>query len=93
MAEGIEGAEDAEGDALLDAVCREIFANSVDHSYFHRWTTGDMVLWDNWRLLHAASGHPGKQRRHMHRTTIKGDYGLGYFENGGTGSKLLEMTF
>jgi hypothetical protein len=28
----------------------------------------------------------------MQRTTIKGDYGLGAFELGGTGDKILEMT-
>jgi hypothetical protein len=28
----------------------------------------------------------------MQRTTIKGDYGLGYFENDRTGDNLLEMT-
>jgi taurine dioxygenase len=93
MAEGIEGAEDEEGDALLDAVCREIFAKAKGHSYFHRWNTSDMVLWDNWRMLHSVSGHPPHHRRRMQRTTIKGDYGLGYFENGGVGSPLLEMTF
>ena len=93
MAEGIEGAEDAEGDALLDAVCREIFAKAKDHSYFHRWNTTDMLLWDNWRMLHSVSGHPPHHRRRMQRTTIKGDYGLGYFENGGIGSPLLDRTF
>jgi alpha-ketoglutarate-dependent taurine dioxygenase len=93
MAEGIEGAEDAAGDALLDAVCREIFAKARDHSYFHRWNTSDMVLWDNWRMLHSVSGHPPHHRRRMQRTTIKGDYGLGRFEGDANGSPLLEMTF
>lgn len=93
MAEGIEGAEDAEGDALLDAVSREIFALAKTHSYFHAWKLTDMVIWDNWRVLHGVSGHDPKYPRRMQRTTIKGDYGLGYFEGGGTGSKVLEMTF
>jgi taurine dioxygenase len=30
----------------------------AEHSCFDRWKTDDMVLWDNWRLLHAVSGHP-----------------------------------
>jgi taurine dioxygenase len=93
MAEGIEGAEDAEGDALLDAVCREIFAKAAQLSYFHRWSTTDMLIWDNWRVLHSVSGHDPQYLRRMQRTTIKGDYGLGYFENNGTGSKVLEMAF
>jgi taurine dioxygenase len=93
MAEGIEGAENAEGDALLDAVAREIFALAESRAYYHQWTPTDMLIWDNWRVLHAVSGHDPKYRRRMQRTTIKGDYGLGYFEADGKGSKVLEMTF
>jgi hypothetical protein len=44
----------------------------------------DMVLWDKWRMLHCANGMPAGQRRHMRRTTIAGDYGLGRFEKVGT---------
>ena len=93
MAEGIEGEENAEGDALLDAVCREIFALAKARSYFHQWKRTDMLIWDNWRVLHAVSGHENRYGRRMQRTTIKGDYGLGRFEGDGTGSKVLEMTF
>lgn len=93
MAEGIEGDETGEGDALLDAVCREIFALGKKHSYFHKWKPTDMLIWDNWRVLHAVSGNDPQYGRRMQRTTIKGDYGLGYFEGDGTGSKVLEMTF
>jgi taurine dioxygenase len=93
MAEGIEGCENAEGDELLDAVCREIFSLAKQRSYFHKWQTTDMLIWDNWRVLHAVSGNDPKYGRRMQRTTIKGDYGLGYFEGDGTGSKVLEMTF
>lgn len=82
MAEGIEGDETAEGDALLDAVCREIFALAKTRSYFHKWKTTEMLIWDNWRVLHAVSGHDPQYGRRMQRTTIKGDYGLGYFEDG-----------
>jgi taurine dioxygenase len=91
MAEGIEGAEDEEGDALLGAVCREIFANEKDHAYFHQWQGSDIVLWDNWRMLHGASGHPPQYRRRLQRTTIKGDYGLGRFEDRPQSSKVADM--
>lgn len=93
MAEGIEGMETPEGEALLQAVSREIFALAKTQSYFHAWKPTDMLIWDNWRVLHAVSGHDPKYPRRMQRTTIKGDYGLGYFEGGGKGSKVLEMTF
>ncbi len=90
MAVGLEGRENPEGDALLAAACEEILAKV--HPYFHQWKPTDMLIWDNWRMLHAVSGHDPKYPRRMQRTTIKGDYGLGYFENNGTGDKVLEMT-
>ena len=80
MAKGIEGLPDAEGDALLDAVCDEIVEAAKDLSYFHRWEPTDMVIWDNWRVLHSVSGMAPEHARCMHRTTIQGDYGLGRFE-------------
>ncbi|MAG31617.1 MAG: taurine dioxygenase [Deltaproteobacteria bacterium] len=45
--------------------------------YFHEWREGDMVLWDNWRASHCATGtRPGGERT-IHRTTIEGDATLG----------------
>jgi len=94
MAEGIEGNETAEGHALLDAVSREIFDRAKDLAYWHAWKPTDMLIWDNWRVLHGVSGHDPKYGRRMQRTTIKGDYGLGYFENGATNdNKILERTY
>lgn len=77
-ADAIEGMENAEGDALL----REVIDHCIDpvRAYFHSWSLDDMVLWDNWRLVHCACGVPAGSRRHMHRTTIVGDYGLGRLE-------------
>ncbi|PLW83640.1 TauD/TfdA family dioxygenase [Kineobactrum sediminis] len=45
--------------------------------YFHQWQPGDMVLWDNWRLMHCATGTPVGVRRRINRTTIEGDRQLG----------------
>jgi len=90
MAVGIEHRENPEGDRLLESVCQEILAKVKP--YFHKWKKTDMVIWDNWRMLHSVSGHNPDEARRMQRTTIKGDYGLGYFENGGKGDKVLEMT-
>jgi taurine dioxygenase len=90
MAVGIERHENPEGDALLETICQEILAKVKP--YFHKWKPTDMLIWDNWRMLHSVSGHDPKYARRMQRTTIKGDYGLGYFENNGTGDKVLEMT-
>lgn len=90
MAMGLEGHEDAEGEALLHAVCLEIVKNVKP--YFHKWKLTEMVIWDNWRMLHSVSGHAPHEARRMQRTTIKGDYGLGYFEGNAKGDKILEMT-
>jgi taurine dioxygenase len=80
MAVGIEGDETPEGDQLLERVCQEMIGKI--EAYWHKWNTTDMVIWDNWRMLHAVSGSDPKYERRMQRTTIKGDYGLGYFEDG-----------
>jgi taurine dioxygenase len=75
---GIAGQETPEGDALLQAVCQEIIAKAKP--YFHAWKPGDMVLWDNWRMLHGVSGIHPEHTRKVQRTTITGDYGLGLWE-------------
>jgi len=80
MAKGLENRDDAEAEALLTEVCDEIVEAARGLSYFHTWNTTDMVIWDNWRVLHSVSGSPPESGRCMHRTTIAGDYGLGRFE-------------
>ena len=64
-----------EGEALLAEVVERCTDPSL--TYFHDWQTGDMVLWDNWRTLHCATGVHPDDRRVMQRTTINGDYALG----------------
>jgi taurine dioxygenase len=90
MAQGIAGREDPEGDALLSAVCDAMLGTMK--VYEHHWCPTDLLAWDNWRFLHSVTGCDPRYARCMHRTTIKGDYGLGRFENDGAGSKILEMT-
>jgi taurine dioxygenase len=83
MAVGVEHREDAAGDAFFDEVCHTI--NKIGEgnaAYWHDWKPTDMVIWDNWRMLHAVEGCDAKYERQTLRTTIKGDYGLGYFEDG-----------
>lgn len=66
----------------------ELLERLVQHTrrhefhYFHRWQPGDMVLWDNWRAMHCATGtRPGIERV-IHRTTITGDVALGRVVDG-----------
>jgi taurine dioxygenase len=83
MAFGVEHHEDPEGDRLLDDVCHEINRRGNGAcAYWHEWSPSDMVIWDNHRMLHAVEGCDPKYERHTIRSTIKGDYGLGYFEDG-----------
>lgn len=79
-AQGIEGHEDPEGDAIFEEALQEMYR--VITPYWHDWKPTDMVIWDNHRVLHAVEGCDPKYYRRMHRTTIRGDYGLGRFEGG-----------
>lgn len=83
MAVGIEHHEDKDGDSFFDEVCHTINRLATGSSaYWHDWKPTDMLIWDNWRMLHAVEGCDAKYERQTLRTTIKGDYGLGYFEDG-----------
>ena len=41
---------------------------------YHEWECGDVVIWDNRRVLHRGKGFDeSKYRRIMHRSTVAGD--------------------
>jgi len=86
QAAGIAGMETPEGDALLAELIGEMEAKMTP--YFHAWKPTDMVIWDNWRFVHSASGNPPQFPRRMQRTTIKGDYGLGRLERPGAAAPI-----
>jgi taurine dioxygenase len=69
------GMDKAHSDALL----RELVGHVEDESraHYHRWQDGDMVLWDNWRMLHNCLGTTYPEHRNMHRTTISGALEIG----------------
>ena len=77
---GIENHENPEGEALFEEALQEMYR--VIEPYWHEWNPTDLLIWDNHRVLHAVEGCDPKYERRMHRTTIKGDYGLGRFEDG-----------
>jgi taurine dioxygenase len=65
---GIEEFEPAAGAALL----RKLYDYTLDSRfvYQHRWSPGDVLVWDNTSLLHRrASGGYSGGKRVMHRTT------------------------
>lgn len=65
-------------DEAVDLLQRLVeHTRNPEFHYFHRWEEGDMVLWDNWRAMHCATGTPPGVERVIHRTTIMGDATLG----------------
>ncbi len=67
---GVEGLDYDEGQALLD----ELFDHmqNPDFVYHHKWSVGDLVLWDNRSTVHInCRGH--NEIRHLHRTSVAGD--------------------
>ena len=65
----------AESDELLWELVHHI--RKPEFHYFHQWKEGDMVLWDNWRAMHCATGTPPGIERVIHRTTIEGNEVMG----------------
>ena len=70
-AQRIEQLDEAEGRALLDELLEA--ACQPPRVYRHRWSAGDLVLWDNRCMLHRGRPWDTTQRRIMRRTTVAGD--------------------
>ncbi len=66
--QSIEGLAEAESRALIDELVA--FATDDRFVYLHQWDEGDLIVWDNWRTMHLATGHKRKHARRMHRTTL-----------------------
>ena len=74
FAQYILGMDKAESDALLTLLSNHLWDSPA---YYHKWALDEMVLWDNWRMLHCVTPGPYEEIRIVERTTIAGDYGLG----------------
>ena len=44
-----------------------------DFTHRHKWSTGDLVMWDNRSLLHYAIHDHGDEPRLLHRITVQGE--------------------
>jgi taurine dioxygenase len=66
---GIDGMDDREGVALLD----ELKAHATQPRYLqtHAYTVGDVIVWDNAQLLHAAPLTNLDDARTLWRVTVK----------------------
>jgi alpha-ketoglutarate-dependent taurine dioxygenase len=68
---GIPGLDAQESAALLTQLVEE--ACRPPRVHFHRWSTGDAVLWDNRCLLHRACPWDMQEPRVMYQSRIAGD--------------------
>ena len=60
-----------EGRVLIEELIA--FATQPQFVYRHRWTVGDLVIWDNRCTMHRGRPYDDTQRRVLHRTTVS-DY-------------------
>jgi alpha-ketoglutarate-dependent taurine dioxygenase len=49
------------------------YATQDQFVYRHRWTVGDMVIWDNTGTMHKVTRYPLDSGRMMHRTKLQGE--------------------
>jgi len=56
------------GRALIEELIA--FATQPQFVYQHRWTVGDLVMWDNRCTMHRGRPYDDAQRRVLHRTTV-----------------------
>ena len=64
----IRGMEEPEARVLLLDLMEH--ATQREFVYAHRWSTGDLVMWDNRCTMHRAREYDETQVRDMHRTTV-----------------------
>jgi alpha-ketoglutarate-dependent 2,4-dichlorophenoxyacetate dioxygenase len=57
-----------QGRALIEELIA--FATRPQFVYQHRWTVGDLVMWDNRCTMHHGRPYDDTQRRVLHRTTV-----------------------
>lgn len=68
----IEGWEEQRSRDLLDELID--WCVQPERVYSHTWNEGDVVLWDNRRVMHRGKQWPeGEYIRVMHRSTVAGD--------------------
>jgi taurine dioxygenase len=74
---GLTRGPDGDGAELLFELMTHL--TRPDFVYVHEWTAGDLVVWDNRCLVHAATWFDADhERRLMWRTTVSGNPGALY---------------
>jgi alpha-ketoglutarate-dependent taurine dioxygenase len=49
------------------------WATKPQFVYRHRWSVGDLVIWDNTGTMHRATPYDPKSGRMLHRTKLEGE--------------------
>ena len=70
-AQRIVGEDTDESGRFLAELCE--WACQAPRTFAHRWSAGDLVLWDNRCVAHRGRPFPYGQRRVMVRATVAGD--------------------
>ena len=73
-----EGSNPSDNENLLDLLFEAIDQSTATFS--HRWTKGDLVIWDNWSTCHARNDFPAGETRMLRRNIIKGQTLDAYFK-------------
>jgi taurine dioxygenase len=74
---GLEPGPHGDGARLLDELMAHL--TQSEFIYVHEWDPGDLIVWDNRCLVHAATWFDAaKERRLMWRTTVHGNPGATY---------------
>jgi alpha-ketoglutarate-dependent taurine dioxygenase len=68
---GIVGMEPDESEAFLDEL--NAWACQGERVHHHQWEVGDVVVWDNRRLMHRATPYDMTEPRRMWHTRIAGE--------------------
>jgi taurine dioxygenase len=73
---GMEKGPHGDGARLVD----ELMSHMTERRfvYAHHWEQGDMLVWDNRCLVHAATWYEPGDQRMMWRTTVHGNPGAAY---------------
>jgi taurine dioxygenase len=74
---GLEPGPHGDGARLLDELMAHL--TQPEFIYVHEWDAGDLIVWDNRCLVHAATWFDAaKENRLMWRTTVHGNPGAAY---------------
>ena len=70
MSAKINGMPRDESTEILNELCN--IAEADENVYEHRWTEGELAMWDNFCSCHARTDFPATERRLLRRCTLLG---------------------